>query len=128
MFVVWYLVGVACVLASQAVLAGAFAGMGPLIRRAFGLTSFDLDDCFVAFWMGFGAIVLLLLLWNFVLPATAVLLLLVLCIGAVGLFITRAELGALVTAEVWRASPAWKIAIPCGLCREPRVRRPNVRR
>ncbi len=110
MFVVWYLVGVVCVLASQAVLAGAFVGIGLLIRRAFGLTQFDLDDCFVAFWMGFCAIVLLLLLWNFVLPVTAAVLLLVLCIGAVGLYITRAEFAALANEEVWRASRAWKFA------------------
>lgn len=110
MFVVWYLVGIVCVLASQAVLAAAFVGIGLLIRRAFGLTSFDLDVCFVAFWMGFCAIILLLLLWNFVFPVTAVLLLLVLLLGAVGLFISRGELDALRKDPVWRSNGAWKLA------------------
>jgi len=110
MLLVWYVVGLICVLSSLAVLAAAFAGIGLLIRRVFGLTTVDLDNCFAAFWMGFSAIILGLLLWQFVLPVNVVLLGLVVAGGAIGVIISRRDLDQVWRDESWRPHGAWRLA------------------
>jgi hypothetical protein len=110
MFVVAYFVGVFCVLGSQVVLAAAFMGIGLLTRRAFGLTSLTLNDCFAAFWIGFSAIILGLTLWHFVLPINGALLALVLAGGAFGLYASRHAVRGLLGGERWRSQRAWTLA------------------
>ena len=63
------LLGTLSIFAFNLLLAAACAGLGLGLRRAFGLTRARLEDCLLAFWMGFGLVILFLLLWNFVLPA-----------------------------------------------------------
>lgn len=106
----WYLVGLACELASLAVLGAAVAGIGLLVRRGFGLTSIDVEDCFTAFWVGFCAIILALLLWHFVLPVNVAILALVLAVGALGLIISRHNLKLVWSDDSWRPHGAWSLA------------------
>ena len=49
-------------------LASAFMGTGLAIRRAFGLRTLCLEDCFLAFWVGYAVTLLFLILWNFMDP------------------------------------------------------------
>ena len=44
--------GTLSILLTQLVLAVLVAGIGLTVRRAFGLRTIGLDDCFFAFWMG----------------------------------------------------------------------------
>ena len=87
--------GVAAVLLSQLIVVAALVGVGLVVRRAFGLTTLAIDDLFDAFWMGFSAVILALMLWNFAFPVNAVVLLLVLASGAAGLLLWRRTLGGL---------------------------------
>ena len=59
------------ILAFNLAVALALTGLGLGIRRAFGLRRHAVEDCFQAFWMGFGVTVAFLLVWNFVLPVGA---------------------------------------------------------
>jgi len=97
-----FVVGVAAVLLSQAVLAAAFAGVGLLVRRAFGLTRLGLDEGFDAFWIGLSVVILALMLWNFAFPINSVALALVLAAGAAGLVLWRSSLGGVLQLEQWR--------------------------
>lgn len=96
-----FVAGVAAVLLSEAVLAAAFAGVGLLVRRAFGLTTLGLDECFDAFWIGLSAVILALMLWNFAFPINGVMLALVLAAGAAGLVLWRSSLGGILKSEAW---------------------------
>jgi hypothetical protein len=85
MFVLWYVVGLMCVLASEILLVGALLGVGLLIRRRFRLTSATLDDLFDAWWVGFAALLPGLMLWHILTPVSWLALLLTLGLGVVGL-------------------------------------------
>ncbi len=99
-----FVVGVAAVLLSQAVLAAAFAGVGLLVRRAYGLTSLRLDEAIDAFWIGLSVVILALMLWNFAFPINGVMLALVLAAGAAGLAVWRGSLGGVLRGEGWRGN------------------------
>lgn len=111
MFVVEYVAGVICVVLSQIVLAGAFAGIGLAVRRTFGLTTPNMDDVFTAFWLGFSAIVVGLMLWHFVLPVTVVVLMLALLVGAAGFLMSRRDIAAAFASEGWRTRRGWLLAM-----------------
>ncbi len=106
-----FVVGVAAVLLSQAVLAAAFAGVGLLVRRAFGLTSLRLDEVIDAFWIGLSVVILALMLWNFAFPINGAMLALVLAAGATGLAVWRGSLGGMLQGEGWRGNRLWWAAI-----------------
>ncbi|HJU75488.1 MAG TPA: hypothetical protein VJ717_17220, partial [Gemmatimonadaceae bacterium] len=110
MFVAAYPLGVLCVLLTQLLVAAAFVGIGLLVRRAFGLTKVSLDDCFTAFWIGFGVVILALMLWHFVLPVNAAALALVMLVGALGVFLSRDVLRSVLDDEKWLSSRAWRAA------------------
>lgn len=97
-----FVVGVAAVLLSEAVLAAAFVGVGLLVRRAFGLTRLGLDECFDAFWIGLSVVILALMLWNFAFPINGVILAVLLAAGAAGLVLWRSSLGGILQSEEWR--------------------------
>lgn len=105
-----FAVGVAAVLLSQLIVIAALVGVGLVARRAFGLTMLAVDDLFDAFWMGFSAVILALMLWNFAFPVNAVVLLLVLASGAAGLLLWRRALG---TLRAMRApvGPLWALTV-----------------
>jgi len=84
--------------ATFAVMSVALTGIGLLIRRAFVAASADVDDCLAAFWMGFSAVILFLLIWNFVAPVTVATLTIVVLTGIAGMVSAREALAAL-----WRA-------------------------
>lgn len=102
--------GTLFILVNVAMLAVTFAGVGLLVRRGFGVLELDLDDLLFAYWIGFGAVILLLLLWNFVLPVGPAALAVVVTAGAAGLVRSRRALPAAL-AE-WRALPWWAMAAP----------------
>jgi len=81
--------GTASIFLTFLVIAAAFIGCGLALRRAFGLKAAAVDDVLLAFWTGFAAVVLFLILWNFALPVNGVTLTVVLAGGATGLGITR---------------------------------------
>lgn len=81
------------------VVSAAFCGIGLMIRRAFGLIEIELDDVFTAFWMGFAAVVLFLLIWNFFLPVRGSALAVVLSAGGAGVVLARASLRRLAAAD-----------------------------
>lgn len=99
--------GTLLILLTVLVIAASFAGVGLLVRRAFGLRDLDLDDLLSAFWTGFGAVIFLLLVWNFVLPIGGVALSTVMLVGAAGWYLWRDGLAA-VGAET-RTLPAWLV-------------------
>ena len=84
------------------ILTLTFAGVGLILRRAFGLKELNVDDCFLAFWTGFGIIILILMLWNFFLPVGLPALLLVLSLGLVGIVWNRRDLISLYDDRSWR--------------------------
>ena len=101
--------GTLAIASSFVVLAAAFMGIGLLIRRAFLAAAPALDDVLAAFWMGFGAVILFLLLWNFVAPVNAAALVVVVGTGIVGIWSVRRALMALWGAS-GRQSRWWTLA------------------
>jgi hypothetical protein len=93
------------IVATAAVVAACFAGIGLLVRRAWGLTALDVDDCFLAFWVGFAMATLFLLIWNFFFPVGLIALLFVLMAGAAGLACCWRSLAAVGAARERR--PTW---------------------
>src|SRR5271165_6732037 len=63
------------------------AGLGSLIRRAFGLYLTDLDGWFSAFWMGFAVAIAALILCHLLLPVAWKLAIALGLPGLVGLFL-----------------------------------------
>lgn len=102
--------GTLSILATHLVLAALLAGVGLLIRRGFGLTGVTIRDLLVAFWVGVAAAVLLLLVWTFVWPVTAVPLVIVGLAGVAGLARSRRELGGLIAREQWSRA-GWVLAL-----------------
>lgn len=90
--------GTLSIAATFAVMSVALTGIGLLIRRAFVAASADVDDCLAAFWMGFSAVILFLLIWNFVAPVTVATLTIVVLTGLAGMVSSRHSLAAM-----WRA-------------------------
>jgi hypothetical protein len=101
--------GTLCIALSFLVLSVAFAGIGLAIRRAFGLVDVSADDLLTDFWMGFAAVILFLILWNFALPVDGRALTVVLGAGAFGLVRARASLAPLLSMRR-RSLPTWAIA------------------
>ena len=96
--------GTLSILVTQLVVAAALVGVGLGVRRGFGLRRLGLDDGFLAFWTGLGAVILFLMLWNFFLPISGVVLPLVLLAGAAGLAGNRSGLAGVLREEGWRPS------------------------
>ncbi len=88
----------------------ALTGIGLAVRRAYGLRRLSLDDCFVSFWVGYSLTLLLLILWNFVLPVNLAALLVVLAAGGLGTIAARAELAAAVRGSAWKPR-AWELLL-----------------
>jgi hypothetical protein len=104
--VVSFIVALTAILATHLLLIGALAGLGFGVQRVLGVRHITLDDCFAAFWIGFGAAMLLLLVWNLVYPVNAGPLLIVLALGATGLIVSRGALARLFAGDAWRP-PRW---------------------
>ena len=85
------LAGTTSVFLTHCLLALAFAGLGLLLRRAFGLRHATLDDCFLAFWMGFALAITFLMLWHFALPVGSAPLAIVGASGIAGLVMVRSD-------------------------------------
>jgi hypothetical protein len=77
--------GALAILGSFAILGVALVGIGLIHRRAFGLTSLGTDGCFLAFWVGFGITVLVLLGWNFFGPVGVAAQIAILMLGLAGI-------------------------------------------
>jgi hypothetical protein len=106
------LLGTSTICVSFAVLASAFVGLGLLVRRACGLKDAELDDLFVAFWMGFGLVIVCLTVSNFWFaigpPAFAI----ALAAGFTGLALARRSVhAALLEAQL----PKWAWFAAAGL-------------
>jgi hypothetical protein len=86
------------------ILSAAFAGIGLVVCRAFGLRTLNIDDCFLAFWVGFSVVILYLMMWNFALPVRLVTLLFVLAAGGAGLVWNWEALTRIFDNESWRPS------------------------
>lgn len=84
--------GTLSVLLTFLVLACALTGLGLVLRRWFGLRRAEVDDVFLAFWMGFGLVLVFLIAWNFVFAIGPTALALVLGAGIVGLAVERRTL------------------------------------
>lgn len=93
--------GTLSIAATFAVMAAALMGIGLLMRRAFVAAAPEVDDCLAAFWMGFGAVILFLLLWNFAAPVTVAALTIVVLTGVAGVVSARQAL-----ARLWREARA----------------------
>ena len=87
--------GTIAILGTQLLVGAAFVGLGLSIRRQFGLQAGTLRDIIIAFWVGFAASNLFLLLWNFLFPVNATAAALVFVGGALGLYQSRRALGSL---------------------------------
>lgn len=101
MLVFNYFAGTLSILGTWVILAAAFVGIGLGARRLFGLRTVGIDDCFHAFWVGFGGVILFLILWNFIYPITGITLLCFLVVGSVGLFAARRPLGKIRRNDPW---------------------------
>ena len=86
------IIGTLALLVAFLVLATAFMGIGLLVRRIFSVPLLDVDDCFLAFWTGFGVVNLILILWNFVGSIGVEAMAFVMVLGVAGIAWTRAGL------------------------------------
>lgn len=102
--------GTLTILATFLILSAAFAGIGLLVRQAFGCKAIDIDDGFLAFWTGYGVVILILILWNFFLPVGLSALGFVLTLGGIGILLTRRALTNMFRSDQWR--PTFLQALP----------------
>ena len=102
-----YLAGMFIILGTFLILITTFVGIGLALRRLFGLKKLTIDDCFLAFWTGFGIIILFLLFWNFLYPVTNLALFLVIAAGVAGLAVSRRALLAVFKEASWY--PTWGV-------------------
>lgn len=100
------LLGTLSIFAFNVVLAVAFAGLGLALRRAFGLARATLEDCFLAFWMGWGIVLLFLMLWNFVFPVGPAALAIVLAAAITTLAFARRDVIGILEN---RPLPRWSV-------------------
>jgi len=94
-------VGTLTILGTFLILSGAFTGIGLLVRRGFGPRATDIDHYFLAFWTGYGVILLLLILWNFIMPVGFISLLAVFLLGGLGWWL-ESRPAKLAAADRWR--------------------------
>ncbi len=119
------LAGTLAILVSQVVLAAGFTGIGILVRRGFGLSPGAVRDLFTDCWVGWAAVMLFLLCWNFVLPVTGAPLLVVLGAGGASLAASARELRSLLGGERWCRSRWFVVPLVlaalwvANLCRAP---------
>jgi hypothetical protein len=97
--------GTGSILVTQLLLAVALAGVGLAARRAFGLRTVRLDDCFLAFWVGLGCVTFLLILWNFFFAVSGLALVLLLAGGLLGWLGVRPGLAGMFGRDAWRPTP-----------------------
>lgn len=102
------LVGTGMVFAFNVVVLGALAGLGLAVRRGFGLEALNLDDAFFSAWMGFGLVLLFLILWNFVSPIGVAAFGIVVVAGWSSIAASRRQLWT--SLRVCGVSPAWGLA------------------
>ncbi|HXG44932.1 MAG TPA: hypothetical protein VNJ71_09280 [Gemmatimonadales bacterium] len=125
MMLVGMVAGTLWILLSQVVLAAAFTGIGITVRRGFGLPVQAVRDLFTGFWVGWAAVMALLLAWSFVWPVTGIPLLLVLAAGGAGLAGAAGRLRELPAREPWCRSPWFVLPLllaalwVANLCRAP---------
>jgi hypothetical protein len=98
------------VLATLLAVGTAFTGIGLTIRRGFGLQALDWNDVFVSFWVGYGATLLFLILWNFILPIGATAQLIVLVAGGLGTVLAGPQWRTLVPHDSGRPRP-WEVLV-----------------
>lgn len=79
------------ILVTQLILLMLFTGIGLLVRRRYGLLTVSLEDALRTFWVGFGLVLLLLLIWNYFRPIDGATLVFVIAVGAVGLLRSRRD-------------------------------------
>jgi hypothetical protein len=97
--------GTLSILLTQLVLAIALAGIGLAARRAFGLRTIGLDDCFFGFWVGLGCVSFLMILWNFFFAVADLALVLILAGGMLGWLGIRPGLAAMLGRGAWHPTP-----------------------
>ena len=98
------------ILAAFLLHAIAFTAIGLLVRRWFGLRGISIDDAFLAFWTGFGIVVLILIVWNFFLPIGWPSWLFVLGLGGAALLWNRKDILSSIGAIDWRPG---KVQVVC---------------
>jgi hypothetical protein len=113
-------VGTLAILGMFLVLVASFTGVGLLLRHLFKKQIVDISDYFVAFWTGYGLVVLFLIVWNFFLPVGLPSFLSVLVFGGVGWWLggvpkfrttdswrpTRLQIALIVLGSLWVANHA----------------------
>jgi hypothetical protein len=73
------------VVAAWTAIASGLVGLGALVRRLLGRPAESADDWLSGFWIGFAASIVALQLWQLALPVDRRLLVLLACLGAVGI-------------------------------------------
>lgn len=98
------IVGTLIILVTFLIISGAFTGIGLLVRRGFGPRPTNIDHYFLAFWTGYGVVLLLLILWNFIMPIGFGALLTVFLLGGLGWWLGGSP-ARFVAAGRWRPKP-----------------------
>jgi hypothetical protein len=101
--------GTLLILLSWLPMLGVFAGIGLLLRRAFGASSLSVATVLDQVWPGFGATVLFLMIWNFFQPVNEAAAAIALAAGVAGLWVHRRALAAVLAGGVTRPA-GWAIA------------------
>jgi hypothetical protein len=81
--------------ATWLLLSLVFVGLGAGLRRLYGLTEWAGADLFIAFWLGWGASLTVLVSWNFLWPVGWPALVFLCGLGALGWLANAAPLGRL---------------------------------
>ncbi len=103
------------VFASFLLVIASLTGIGLGVRRLFVQHAPDWDTCALAFWHGFGMVILFLLLWNFLFPVNGVAMLLVLVAGGAGIVAVAPVLPGMVGTAGSPPPLAWVLAMLAGL-------------
>jgi hypothetical protein len=88
--------GILSILLTFVVVNAAFVGTGLLLRSRFVRGRLESGDVWLAAWTGYGTVILILIVWNFVAPVDTAALGAVLSTGTIGLIASRRDLMPLV--------------------------------
>jgi len=103
------------VFASFLLVIASLTGIGLGVRHLFVGDAPDWDACALAFWHGFGLVILFLLLWNFLFPVNGVAMLVVLVAGVAGIAAVAPALRGMADTARFPHPLGWVPAMLAGL-------------
>ncbi len=92
MNIIQFILAIAAIIFTWALLFAVFVGIGLLVQRLMGLRKFDGDHCLMAFWMGLACTILFLQIYHLKMPVGPLAFMVVSVVGFMGLVLNGRDI------------------------------------